>query len=118
MIEKYGRNYLLEKMKQSEFMTRNYKKICTALSCVEHFLTLACTITRYISISAFSSLIGIPKAITSSVIRLKICVLAAGIKNYKSIIKKKKKKHDKMVFLVLISKALIDSVIRHGEFFW
>ena len=44
---------------------------------------------------------------------------------YKSIINKKKKKHDKIVFLaksklnsieVLISKALIDSVISHNEF--
>ena len=47
-----------------------------------------------------------------------------GIKKYKSIIKKKKK-HDKIVLLakyklntveVLISKALIDSVIRYDEY--
>ena len=47
------------------------------------------------------------------------------IKKYKSIIKKKKKKHDKRVLLakselnsieVLISKALIDSNISHDEF--
>ena len=46
--------------------------------------------------------------------------IAAGIENYKSIIKKKKKKHDKIVFLaktieVLISKGLIDSSINHNE---
>ena len=44
---------------------------------------------------------------------------------FKSIIKKKRKKHDKIVLLaksklnsieVLISKALIDSVISHDEF--
>ena len=44
---------------------------------------------------------------------------------YKSLIKKKKKKHDKMVLLakyklnsieVLISKALIDSNISHDKF--
>ena len=48
------------------------------------------------------------------------------IKKYKSIIKKKKKKHDKIVLLVkyklnsievLISKALIDSVIVMMNFF-
>ena len=48
------------------------------------------------------------------------------IKKYKSIIKKKKKKHNKTVFLakdklntleVLISKALINSFIRHDQFF-
>ena len=76
------------------------------------------------SISAFASLVGIPIGITSSVIGLKACVITAGIKN-KSTIKKKKKKHDKIVLLakyklysieVLISKALIDSNISQDEF--
>ena len=75
--------------------------------------------------SAFSSLIGIPIGITSSATRLKICAIAAEIKKYKLIIRKKKKKHDKILLLaksklnsieVLISKALIDSVIIHDEF--
>ena len=51
--------------------------------------------------------------------------MTAGIKKYKSIIKKKKKKHDATELLaksefnsteVLISNALIDSVISHDEF--
>ena len=91
----------------------------------EHFLILASTITGYISISAFTSLIGIPIGITSFAIGLKICAITARIRKYKSIIKKKNKKHDKIVFLaksmlnsmeVLISKVLIDSVINHDEF--
>ena len=91
----------------------------------EHFLILASTISGYISISAFTSLIGIPIGITSFAIGLKICAITARIKKYKSIIKKKNKKHDKIVFLaksmlnsmeVLISKVLIDSVINHDEF--
>ena len=56
--------------------------------------------------------------------RLKICVITAGIQKYKSIIKEKKQKHDKILSLatsklnsieVLISKALIDSNISHDE---
>ena len=43
-------------------------------------------------ISAFASLVGIPLGITSSAIGLKLCAITAGIKKYKSIIKKKKKK--------------------------
>ena len=52
-----------------------------------------------------------------------MCAITAGIKKYKSIIKKKK--HDKVVLLtksklntieVLISKALINSNISHDEF--
>ena len=37
--------------------------------------------------------------ITSSAVGLIICLITAGIKNYKSIIKKNKKKHDKILSL-------------------
>ena len=53
-------------------------------------LILASAIAGYISISAFASSLGIPIEITSSVIGLKICAIAARIKKYKSIIMKKK----------------------------
>ena len=78
---------------------------------------MASTITGCVSISLLASLIGIPIGITSFAIRLKICAITAGIKRYKSIIKKKKT-DDKIVSLpkakwnsieVLICKALIDS---------
>ena len=61
----------------------------------------------------------------SSAVGLKICAITAEIKKYKSIIKKKKNNHDKLVLLgksklstieVLISKSLIDSYISHDEF--
>ena len=89
------------------------------------FFFLASTITGCISIFAFASLLGIPPGITSSAIGLKICAIAAGTKKYKSLIKKKKKKHGKIVLSaksklnsidVLISKALIDSNTSHDEF--
>ena len=69
-----------------------HKKVCTTLTYIEHFLILASTITGCISIYAFVSLIVIPVVITSSPIRLKICAICAGIKNFKSIIKNKKKR--------------------------
>ena len=118
------RNYLIEEINRNELMSKKHKKVCTTLNYIEHFLILASTITGCISISAFASLIGIPIGITSSAIGLKICAITAGIKKYKSIIKKKKK-HDVIVLLVkaklnsievLISKALIDSNISHDEF--
>ena len=83
------------------------------------------TITGRISIFTFAFLSGIPVGIMSSATGLKICAIAAGIQKYKSIIKKKKKKHDKIVLLaksklnsieVLTSKTLIDSNISHDEF--
>ena len=119
------RNYLIEETNQNELMSKKHKKVCTTLNYIEHFLILGYTITGCISISAFASLVGIPIAITSSAIGLKICGITAATKKYKSIINKKKKKHDKIVLLaksklniieVLISKALIDSVVSHDEF--
>ena len=53
------------------------------------------TLTGCVFVSAFASLVFISIGITSSAVRLKICVITAGIKKYKSIIKKKKKKHNK-----------------------
>ena len=64
-------------------------------------------------------------SITSSAVGIKICAIPAGIKKYKSITKKKKKKHDNIVLLgkykldtikVLISKTLIKSYISHDKF--
>ena len=62
-------------------MTKKHKNLCTTLIYIEHFLILASTITGCISISAFSSLIGIPIGITSSAIALKMCPMASGIKS-------------------------------------
>ena len=73
----------------------------------------------------FCFLVGIPIGIMSSALGLKICIIIAAIKKYKSITKKKKKKRDKIVLLaksklnsieILISTVLIDSFISHGEF--
>ena len=119
------RNYFLEEIKQNELMSRKHKKVCTTLNYIEHFLILASTITRCISISAFASPLDIPKRIMSSAIGLKICAITAGFKKCKWIIKKRKKKHNKIVLLaksklnsieVLISQDLIDSNIKYDEF--
>ena len=80
-------------------MSKKHKKVCTNVNYTEHFLILASTITGCASISAFAALIGIPIGLTSSAIGLNICVITAGIKKYRAIIKKKKKKHDKTLLL-------------------
>ena len=74
------RNYFIEEIKQNELMSKKRKKVCTALNYIEGFLILAS-----ISISAFSSLIGIPIGITNSAIGLEICAIVAEIKKHKSI---------------------------------
>ena len=90
------RNYFLEEVKKNEVMSKKHQDVCTTLNYIEQFLILASTITGCISISASAYLIGIPIGMTSSAVGFKICAITAGIKKCKSIIKKKKKKHDKI----------------------
>ena len=106
-------------------MRRKHKTFCTILNYLEHFSLLGSAISGCISISDFASLLGIHIGITKSAIRLKICAIAARIKKYKSIIKKKKNKHNKIVLLaksklnnikVLFSNASIDSNKTHDDF--
>ena len=106
-------------------MNNKHGRVCTTLNYIQHFLILASTIIRYTSVSDFSSLLGIPIEILSSAIGLKVCGIAAGIQKHKSIIKKKKKEHDKIVLLAktklnskeaFFFKALINSNISHDEF--
>ena len=91
---------------------------------IEHFLLLGSTITGCVSISAFSSIIGISIWITIPAIWLKICAITTGIQKCKLRIKKKKENYKIVLFAksklnsteVLISKALIYLVISHDEF--
>ena len=72
-------------------MSEKHKKFCRVLNYIDHLLSVISTITGCVSISAFAPLVSIPLGITSSAIGLKICAITAGIKRYKSIIKKRKK---------------------------
>ena len=119
------RNQLIKEINQNKLMSKKDKKVYRVLNYIDHSLIVISTITGCVSISAFAPLIGIPIGIMSSATGLKICVITAGIKKYKSIITKKNKKHDKLVLLaksklnsieVLISNVLIDSNISHDEF--
>ena len=51
------------------------------LKYVEHLLILTSTVTGYISISGFSSLVAISAGITSSAVGIKVCAITAGIKS-------------------------------------
>ena len=120
------RNYLVEEINQNEFMSKKLKKRCRVFHYIDHLLIAISTIAGYVSISPFAFLVGIPIGITSSAIGSKICAITTGIKKFKAIIKKNKKKHKKTVSLaksklsrikVLISKDLIDSNIGHDILF-
>ena len=115
------RNYLIKEINQNELMSKNHQKVCTVLNYIHHSLVSNSTITGCVSIT----LVGISIGIASPTIGLKNCVITAGIKKYKSIIKKKRRKHNKIVLLaksklnsieVLIFEALTDLNISQDEF--
>ena len=108
-------------------MSKNHKNVCTTLNYIKQVLVLGSRITEFVFIYAFAFSVGILIEITSSPFRSKICVITVGIKKYKWIIKKKKKKHDKTVLsakyilnrievLIWFFKSFIDSFISHDEF--
>ena len=73
-------------------------KRCRALNCFEDFLIFIAAFGVCVSISAFALLLGVPAGIASSAVGLKICALISGIKEYKSIIKKKEKTRSNSVY--------------------
>ena len=102
------RNYLLNKINHNDLKSKKYKKTCRYLNYFEQLLIFASVITDCVSISEFASFwvqffiftsIWVLLGIASSAVGNKICVITAGIRKYKSIIKKKKTKHDKIMFL-------------------
>ena len=88
------RNCLLEEIKHNDLMSEKYKKTCKYLNYVKNLLILVSRVTDCISVSAFASLVCVPVGFTSSAVGLNICVITSGIKKYKLILKKMKKKHD------------------------
>ena len=82
------KNYFIEEMTQNEFISKRHRNICKILNYTEHWFMLASTVTRFVSISVFASLIGMPVVIKSSAATIKFFVITADIKKYKSIIKK------------------------------
>ena len=65
------RNYLIEEINQNKLMSKKHKKVCRVLNYIDHSLIVISTITGYVSLSAFASLVGIPIGITSSATGLK-----------------------------------------------
>ena len=100
-------------------MSNKNKKVCTTLNYIEHFAVTIC-----ISISAFTSLIDISNGIMSFTIEINIWAIIANIKKYKSLIRKKKKKHDEIALLAKtnlycikdLSRSLTDSYIERDYF--
>ena len=67
------RNYISRRNKSKLIDGRKHKKVCATRNYIEHFLILGSAITGCISISPFTSLVGILLGIIGS---------TAGLKNF------------------------------------
>ena len=65
--------------------------MCNVSNYCKHFLVLVSAVNGCVSISAFASLVCVSVGIASFAVGSKICVIAAGIKRYKSIFKEKER---------------------------
>ena len=81
----------IKETERNELMSKKHKQFFTILNYIQLLLILVSAVTGCISVSAFG--------ITSSPTGSKDCTVTSGISKYKSIIKKKKKNHDKIVLL-------------------
>ena len=100
-------------------MSDKDRKIWTTLNSIKFFPTLLFAYTVYIYISAFASLVDTFSGIISSTIGLNIDVIIQRMEKRKSIIKKKKKKHDGITNLKFIegfiSQPFINLCITHHD---
>ena len=72
-------NFFFEEINQGELMSKKHKRFCGVLNYIEHLLILVSIVTRWVSASAFASLVAIPAGIGSSVVGLKVCAITARI---------------------------------------
>ena len=79
-------NYFIKEVDQNELLNNKNKKVCTTLNFTEDFLTLAFAVTN-------------------------ICAINAKIKRCKSIINKKKKRHNKIALFAKINLNFIKDLI-------
>ena len=115
-------NYLLEEIKDNEFMNKKLQKVCRLLNYPKYTLIFISPISGCDSISAFTLLVENTVGITTSEIGLKICAITAAIKKHKLIIERKRKMHNHIALLsktkintikILVSKTFSDSFINH-----
>ena len=93
--DKYGKPWYLTEKNISkidklyhDLLSEKRKKVCRALDYFVHSLVFISAVSSWVPVSVFSSLVGVLVGTASSAVGLKIFVITAGMKKYKSLIKK------------------------------
>ena len=119
------KDYFNSEIQERKTMSKKLRKHIVAFDYFDKALIVLSATSRGISITSFTSVIGVPVGIASANFTFVFSLTTGIIKKLLKITINKKKKHNKTVMLVksklnsiesLISQALIDLEISHEEF--
>ena len=117
--------YFHQKINQIKSCSKKINKYVTVFDYIDKILIVLSATSRGASIISFTSIFGAPIGIASASLTLPFSLTTGIVKKTQNITRNKKKKHDKILMLAksklnsietLISQALIDMDISHGEF--
>ena len=86
----------------NDLISEKHKKVRRDLNYFEHLPVFVSIVSGCVSISAYTSLVGVPVHTASSAVQLKICAITAGIKSISQLLKKRKK-HNKILLLAKLN---------------
>ena len=119
------KDYFEFEIKEREVVIKKLSKYTAALVYTDKTLIVLCATSGGISIISFTNVIGIPAGVISTSLTLVFSLTTGMIKKLLKEIRKKKKKHSKIIMLAKsklnsiessMSQALIDLEISHEKF--
>ena len=118
-------NYFYQEINERKSQIRKLNKYITIFEYIDKILIVLSAKSGGVSIVSFTTIVGAPVEIASASFTLIFSIAKGIIKILLQITRNKKKKHDNILILAksklnsvekLISKALNDMEISHGEF--
>ena len=118
-------NYFYQEINQQKSYSKKLNKYVTIFDYIDKILIILSVTSSGISIISFASAIGALAKVVSASLTLIFSITTGIVKKLLDIIRKKKKRHDKIIMLAksklnsiesLISQALNDLDISHEEF--
>ena len=118
-------NYFIQMINQRKSCSKKFSKYVTAFDYIDKILLVLSATSGGVYIISFASVVGAPVGIAGASFTLIFFLTTGIIKKLLSITRNKNKKHHKILTLAkiklnsietLVSQALIDMEISHGEF--
>ena len=117
-------NYFINEINERKSCSKKLSKYVTIFDYIDKILIILSATTGGISIISFTTAIGAPVGIASASFTLIFSLITGIIKKLLNILRKKKKKHDKILMLakskfnnieILISQALMKNLLQFSK---